>query len=119
MLGKLLTPLTTAQPIGVVIRDIVVALGTILATLSSLGLLTAEQIAMIQKYLDAVADPAFLAAVGALITIGMMAYRAVAKSSSDKAAEAAKQIDAKLPPSEPVVIKTPAGSADIRVPARE
>ena len=118
MLGKLLSPLTTAQPIGVVIRDIVVALGTILATLGSLELLSPEQIATIQKYLDAVADPAFLAAVGALMTIGMMIYRALAKSMSDRGAELAKQTDAKIPPADTVVVKTPGSQADIRVAAK-
>jgi hypothetical protein len=118
MLGKLLSPLTTAAPIGVIIRDVVVALGTILATLGSLELLTPEQIATIQKWLDAIADPAFITAIGALMTIGMMIYRALAKSMSDKAAEVAKQVDAKIPPADTVVVKTPGSQADIRVAAK-
>jgi hypothetical protein len=112
MLGKLLKPLTTAAPLGVATRDLVTGIGAILAMLGILGFLTDEQVAELTKQ-----APALLTALGTLIYVSMSIYRALFKSSSDKAAEVAKEVDAKIDPNSPVVIKTPAGVPDITVPA--
>jgi hypothetical protein len=97
MLGKLLTPFTTAAPLGVAMRDVVVSIGVILAMLGTLGLLTPEQVDQIKDYLATITDPAVLAAFGVLMGTGMSIYRIIAKSMSDRGAEVAKETDAKIP----------------------
>lgn len=120
MLGKLLSPLTTASSIGVTLRYLTAVVGSVLTILGILGLLTPEQIEAIQKQVETLTAnlPALLTAVGALITAWVTFYAAITKSSSDKAAETAKQIDAKIPPAETVVVKTAAGQSDIIVHAK-
>lgn len=106
--------LTTAEPIGVVSRDIFVIIGAILTVLGALGLLTEEQVQVLTEQF-----PVLFTAVGAIMTVGMAAYRAITKSSSDKAAEVAKEVDAKIPKADPVEIKTPGEGADIKVPGEK
>lgn len=101
---------TTAAPTGVAVRDITVIVGAVITVLGVLGLLDEEQ----RKTLTEQA-PELMTAVGTLITIGTSIYRVVTKSHSDKAAEVAKEIDAKIPEAEPVVIKTPSHQPDIVV----
>jgi len=110
MLSKLLTPFTTAAPVGVAMRDFITGIGAILAMLGVLGFLTDDQVAELTRQ-----APAVLTAIGTLIYGAMTIYRSLTKSSSDKAAEAAKQIDAKVPKEAQVVIKTPGGRPDIVV----
>jgi hypothetical protein len=119
MLGKLLTPFTTAAPIGVAIRDVAVSLGVILATLGTLGMLSAEQVDQFRSYLETITDPTVIAAFGVLLGAGTSIYRIVAKSMSDKAAEVAKEVDAKIPKADPVEIKTPGPGPNITVPGEK
>lgn len=116
MLGKLLTPFTTATASGTVFRDVFIMVGAVITILGALGIVSQEQVAALRAAVTKLSDPAVLAAIGILMAAGMSAYRAVFKSSSNKAADAAKAIDAKLDPEEQVVIKTPAGVPDIVVP---
>lgn len=111
MLGKLFSPFTTAAPIGVVMRDIALAVGSILTVLGVLGLLSEEQVAALTEQ-----APVLFTSIGAVIAASVSVYRTITKSSSDKAHEVAKQVDQKVPPSAPVVITTPTGVPDIRVP---
>lgn len=108
-----MNPITTARPVGVAVRDGIVIVGSIIAVLGVLGLLTPEQVAELTQ-----AAPALMTAIGAAITGGMSAYRILTKSHSDKAAEVAKEVDAKVPPAAPVEIKTPSGVPDILVPGQ-
>ncbi len=113
ILSTIFKPLTTAEPVGVVSRDLIVIVGSIIAVLGALGLLTPQQVAELTKQ-----APALMAAIGTIMVAGMSIYRAVFKSTSDKAAAAAKQIDAKLPKDAPVKIETPGNAPDIIVPAK-
>jgi len=110
MLGKIFSPLTTPTSVGVAIRYLTTIAGSVLAILGILDWLTPEQVTELTKQV-----PKLMGAIGALMTIGVPTYATITKSSSDKAAVAAKQIDAKLPASEPVIIKTSAGKPDIVV----
>lgn len=118
-MGKLLSIFTTAAPIGVATRDIVVIIGAVLSMLGILGVLTPEEISQLRAIVDDITGnwPAIMASVGVITTAGMSVYRILRKSSSDKAAEAAKKIDAQVPKEASVVIKTPAGKPDIVVHA--
>lgn len=113
MLKTLLTPLTTASAGGVALRDIIVWLGALLAVIGALGLLTPEQVAVIQAQLDKLVDPKVLAAIGLLMSTAMSIYRQITKSSSDKAAEAAKAIDQEIPKNAQVEILTPGDKPNI------
>lgn len=62
--------------------------------------------------------PILLSAIGGLVAASVPIYATITKSSSDKAAEAAKQIDAKLPADATVVVKTADGQRDIVVTAK-
>lgn len=115
MLEKLLKPFTTAGASGTVFRDVVIAIGAVLTILGTLGWLSQDQVDAIMKQINVIADPKVLASLGLLLGIGMSWYRAVFRSTSDKAAEAARKIDAQLPASDTVVIKTPSGQPDIVV----
>lgn len=117
MLSKLLTPLTTSRPIGTVIRDLLVALGAIVAILGTLGVLTEDQVAAIKVQIEVLSGqaPALLLAGGVLVTAVTSILRTVNFSSSDKAAEVAKQVDDKIPAAVTVVIPTPEGVPDIVV----
>ncbi len=100
MLKLLLKPFVTSAASGVSTRYLTVIVSTALTVLGLLGWLDDSQVDALK---DAV--PELLAAVTALIAAGVPIYAAITKSSSDRAAEAAKQIDAKIPKAEPVVIK--------------
>lgn len=105
--------LTTAKPVGVATRDIVVIVGAVLTVLGALGLLTEEQVKTLTE-----TAPVLFTAFGTVMTVAMSAYRIWTKSSSDKAAEVAKQVDEKVPAADPVLIKTPKGEPDIVVSAK-
>lgn len=115
MLDKLLSPLTTARPIGTVIRDLLVAIGAIVAILGTIGLLSEEQVTAIKEQIEVLSGqaPALLLAGGVLVTAITSILRTLKFSSSDKAAEAAQEIDKKIPPAAPVEIKTPGSAPDI------
>ena len=110
-MGKLISIFTTAAPVGVATRDLVTAFGAILAMLGVLGLLSQEQVDELTKQ-----APVVFTALGTLIYAAMTIYRSFAKSSSNKAAAAAKEIDAKIPKADPVVIERPGYVANIVVP---
>lgn len=112
MLGKLLSPFTTATSVGVGIRYLTTIATTMIAIVGILGWLTPEQVAALTQKV-----PELITAISAVVMAAIPLYAIITKSSSDKAAEAAKQIDAKLPPAEPVEIKTPGNAPNIVVPA--
>jgi hypothetical protein len=117
MLQTILKPFTTARPIGTVIRDALIALGSIATILGIIGFLTEDQVAAIKEQIEIISGqlPALIAASGILMVSVTSILRSLNFSSSDKAAEAAKRIDAELPPSAPVKIETPPGQPDIVV----
>lgn len=117
MLEKLLSPLTTARPVGTVIRDLFVALGAVVAILGILGILSPEQVTAIRQQIDVISGqaPALLLAFGVLLTAVTSIMRTLKFSSSDKAAAVAKAIDKAIPAEETVFVKTPAGTPDIVV----
>lgn len=104
-------PLTTATSVGVAVRYFSAMLGMVLTVVGLLGWLTPEQVADLREMM-----PDVTAAVGVIISAAVTTYAIVTKSSSDKAAEVAKQVDDKVPKESPVEIRTPAGVPDIRVP---
>lgn len=110
MLDKLLSPLTTASSIGVAIRYLTTIVGSIIAILGILGWLTPEQSEALTKQV-----PELLAAIGALAAAAIPLYAIWTKSSSDKAAEVAKEVDKKIPPEATVRIPTPGAAPDIVV----
>jgi hypothetical protein len=111
--GQLLTPLTTATAAGVTVRYTTTIVASVLAILGVLGWLSAEQVETLSKQV-----PELIGAIAALIAVAIPIYAAWTKSSSDKAAEVAKQIDEKIPPKDTVTVKTPPGQSDIKVAAR-
>lgn len=119
MLKQILSPLTTATSVGVAIRYVVTIISSVIAILSILGWLTPEQVQEIARKVEQVSGqvPGLIAAVAGLIALLTPIYAIVTKSSSDKAASAAKEIDKQIPAGEDVVIKTPAGVPDITIPA--
>jgi hypothetical protein len=82
------------------------AITSLAAALVAHGFLSADHNAVITDNLDKI--------VGALIVLATLAYE-LFKRPSSKALEVAKQVDAKVPASASVVVKTPAGSPDIVV----
>lgn len=113
MLSKILAPLTTATSAGVALRYLTAMAGSILAILGILGWLSPEQVEALSKQV-----PDLLAAIGGLAAILIPIYATLTKSSSDKAAEAARAIDREVPAQATVLIKTPAGQPDIVVPGK-
>lgn len=120
MLDKLLSPLTTARPIGTVIRDLFIAVGAIAAILGTIGVLTEDQVKAIKEQIEVLSGqaPALVLAFGVLFAAVTSIWRTLKFSSSDKAAEAAQAIDKELPPAAAVVIQTPGTAPDIRIPAK-
>ncbi len=110
MLAKVTSIFTTAAPTGVSLRYLGVILGSMLTLIGIMGWLTPEQVTALQNEV-----PGFVSALGTLGTAVIAIYAVVTKSSSDKGAEVAKQVDAKIPADAPVVVKTPAGQQDIVV----
>lgn len=120
MLAKIFAPFTSATGTGVTIRDVTMLIGSLLAILGILGILSPDQVDAIKKQVEVLTDPKLLTALGFAITAGVSIYRNITKSSSDKAAAVAKEVDAGvkdgvLLKSAPVVIKTPGKSEDIVV----
>lgn len=120
MLSKLLTPFTTATAGGVVFRDLFIAVGAIISLLGIVGALTPQQAAELRQTVDEISGqwPQIVAAFGVIMAAGMSAYRAIAKSMSNRAAEVAKVTDESVPVDMPVRIQTPANVPDIIVPAK-
>jgi hypothetical protein len=120
MLEKLLKPFTTATGGGTIFRDVFIMIGTVIGLLGAIGVLTPEQAAELNKTVETLSGqwPALVAAIGAVMAAGMSIYRAIFMSSSNKAHEAAKEIDEKLPAKADVVIQTPGNQPDIVVPAK-
>ena len=118
---KIFNPLTTATSLGVAIRYLITIAGSILAILGILGWLTPDQVqALSQKVQDISAQlPGLLAAVSGLVALIVPLYSMATKSSSDKAAEVAKEIDKKMPAESDVMIKTPGIAPDIFVAGKE
>ncbi len=110
MLGKLLTPFTTPSTIGVAVRYLTTIATALVALLGLLGLMTPEQVEAITKQV-----PEVLTAVTTIATVLVPLYAVLTKARSTRADGAAKVIDAKIPPEQPVTIKTPAGVPDIVV----
>lgn len=110
MLDKLLSPLTTATSVGVAIRYLTTIVGSVIAILGILGWLTPEQSEALTKQV-----PELLAALGALVAAAIPLYAIWTKSSSDKAAEVAKEVDQKIPADATVRIPTPGAAPDIVV----
>lgn len=117
MLGKLLSPIfkpfTTATAGGVNTRYLTLIATTVLTFIGVLKWLSPEQIEELKGLL-----PQFVEAIAAAIGLAVYAYGVLTKSSSDKAAEAAKEIDAKLAPAEKVEIVTPGTGANIVIPGK-
>jgi hypothetical protein len=113
MLEKLLKPFTSPTAGGVSTRYLTVILTTIVSVLGILKYLDNEQIEFIKT-----AIPSFVEALSAVITIGIAIFAAAKKSSSEKAEAVAREVDAKIPLSQDVVIKTPPGKDDIVVKAK-
>lgn len=117
MFKKLTNPLTTASSLGVALRYISTIVGSIITILAIVGWLTQEQVAELNRMIEQISlqVPGLVAAISGLVPLIITLYAILTKSSSDKAAAAAKKIDAELPPSAPVIIKTPDGVPDIKV----
>ena len=115
-----LSVFTTAKASGTVARDILVFLGTIITMMGMLGVLTPSQVFSLQRTVDAITSnwPQILSIFGAIMTVGTTIYRAAYMSSSDKAAEAAKAIDDKLPKNADVEILTPGAAPNIVIEAK-
>lgn len=120
MFEKLLSPFTTATSAGVTIRYIITIISSVLTILGILGWLTPDQVQALARKVQEISEqlPGLLAAVSGLITVLVPIYAAITKSSSDKAAKVAKEVDEQIPASAPVTIKTPEGVPDIVVRAK-
>ena len=119
MLKQILSPLTTATSVGVTIRYVVTIISSVVAILSILGWLTPEQVQEIARKVEQISGqvPGLIAAIAGLIALLTPVYAILTKSSSDKAAEAAKEIDKQIPAGDDVLIMTPPGVPDIVVTA--
>jgi hypothetical protein len=120
MLEKLLKPLTTARAGGVVFRDAFIAVGALITLLGIVGVLTPDQVIELKRVVEDISGqwPAIAMALGALMTAGMSFYRAIYKSSSDRAAEVAKQVDEKLPPNVGMTLTTPGDLPNLTLPKK-
>jgi hypothetical protein len=111
-------PLTTSTMPGVITRYGIVIIGTMLTVVGFLGWLDDTQIETLKA-----STPAFIEALGAIVTIATASYAVISKSSSDKAKAVADAVDkgvkeGELAKSGPVEIKTPNDAApNIIVPA--
>lgn len=110
MLKSILSPLTTATSAGVAFRYLSTIAASVIAILGILGLLSKDQVDALTKTV-----PELVTAIAALIPIVITVYATLTKSSSDKAAAAAKAIDKTVPADQTVLIKTPVGIPDIVV----
>lgn len=114
MLEKLLSPLTTATAGGTTLRYILVIFSSMMTLLGGLQVLTPAQVDVLSRTV-----PEILGAVFALVMIVIPIYAARTKSSSDRAADVAKEIDKVLPPAVTATVKTPEGIPDIPVRAEK
>lgn len=112
MLKSITGIFTTATAAGVTTRYWITIITAVIATIGALGFLSPEQQEALTKQV-----PILVTALAGLIPVVISTYAIISKSSSDKAAEAAKRIDAIVPVSAPVVIQTPPGLDNIIVPA--
>lgn len=110
MLAKIGSIFTTAAPTGVSLRYLGTILGSMLTLIGIMGWLSADQVAALKNEI-----PGFVSSLGALLTVAITVYAVITKSSSDKAADVAKKVDAQLPPDATVIVKTPSGKPDIIV----
>lgn len=91
----------------VIIRYLLVTAFTVLTTR---GLISPEAQSILSSNIDII-----VGAVGGLATVAYALWR----RPSAKALEVAKQVDAKVPADQPVLITTPPGTPDIVVPAKQ
>lgn len=112
MLEKLLTPLTTATASGTILRYVLVIFSSLVMLVGGPQVLTPAQVDVRSRTV-----PEIVGAVFGLIAIIVPIYAARTKSSSDRAAKLAKEIDKVLPPAVSATVKTPEGIPDIPVPA--
>lgn len=110
MIDKLKSIFTTATPAGVGVRYYTTMISTIISVIGILGFLSPEQVRDLTEKV-----PEIVTAIFTVVALATSTYAIIKKSSSDKAAEIAKEVDAKVPPSTTVVIKTPPGVDDIIV----
>lgn len=110
MLKMLLKPFVTSAASGVSTRYITVIITTALTVIGLLGWLDDAQVAELKD-----AMPALVTAISGLIAASVTVYAALRQSSSDKAHEAAKQIDQQIPASAKVEIVTPGSKPNIIV----
>lgn len=110
MLSKLTNIFTTATSAGVTTRYLIVVASSMLTLIGALNLLSPEQVEALQAQIPIIAS-----AIGTLIGAIVIVYANITKSHTDKAAEAAKQIDLKIPIADPVVIQTPGKQSDIKI----
>jgi hypothetical protein len=121
MLEKILSPFTTATSLGVTLRYLTAIVGSLLAILGAVGFLTPEQVDALKAQIEVLTAnaPALLSAIGAVMASVVTIYATITKSSSNKAAEVAKEVDANIPKEQTVVIQTPPGQDDIIVTAKK
>lgn len=110
MLKMLLKPFVTSAASGVSTRYLTVIVSTALTVIGLMGWLDDSQVDALKA-----AVPELLGAVAALIAAAVPVYAVVTKSHSDKAAEAAKEIDQQIPASSKVEIVTPGNKPNIVV----
>lgn len=110
MFKNFVNPLTTATSVGVGLRYLTTIVGSVLTILGVMGLLSSEQVEALAKQV-----PELLGAIGAVITLAIPIYAMITKSSSDKAATVAKEVDKEIPVNMPVRVQTPEGQNDLVV----
>lgn len=118
MFEKLTAFFTSATAPSVALRYVSAIVGATLLILSTFGLMSKEQAADLTAQLATAGSQilVIVGAIGGLLTLLAPIYATMTKSSSDKAAAVAKEVDKQVPVSAPVVIKTPEGVPDIVVP---
>lgn len=109
-----MNPLTSPTGVGVFVRYFGVILTTAITTLGIMNWMDQEQVDSLLGMI-----PSFLEAITAIIMLVIPAYAIVTKSMSKRGMETAKETDAKVPADMPVIVKTPTGVADIKIPAQE
>lgn len=109
-----MNPFTSPNSVGVLTRYLSVIITTVISVLGLMNWMTPEQVQEIKGMI-----PAFLEAFTAVVALGIPIYAAITKAMSERGLEVAKETDAKVPPDMPVIVKTPTGVADIKVPAKE
>jgi hypothetical protein len=118
MLKGITNLFTSATAPSVAIRYITTIVGSLVFILATIGALTPEQVARITEVVDKISGrlPELIAAIAGLVALIAPIYATMTKSSSDKAAAVAKEVDKQIPASAPVVIQTPDSQPNIVVP---